>query len=470
MNLSFIDWFIIFSMVALMIWGVLYTKKLMQSVSDFLAAGRSAGRYVLSFASGMAQLGAISIIGLLEMNYIAGFTLRWWEYANAIVILIVTVSGWVVYRFRQTRALTLAQFFEMRYSKNFRIFAGSLSFIAGIINFGIFPAVGARFFVYFCGLPKYFYFLGIEISSFVLVMLILLAISLFFVFVGGQISVIITDYIQGLFVNIVFVLIVIYLLAVVDWQTIYEALIAAPADASLLNPFHTSKTEDFNFWYFFVGMIGIFYGKLSWQGHQGYYTSAATPHEAKMGEVLSNWRTIPQWSLFIFVVPIVAYTIMNHESFTGIFNVVQATLTGVEGKAIQSQLTVPLVLTQILPVGMMGAFAAIMLAAFISTHDTYLHSWAAIFIQDVYLPFTGKKLALCKTSTNIKDCNFRSCHFYFYVQSSFSAKRIYFSILRDYRRNIPWRLRSRYYWRTLLETWYNGCGMVCTYYRLSDCS
>jgi len=45
------------------------------------------------------------------------------------------------------------------------------------------------------------------------------------------------------------------------------------------------------------------------------------------------------------------------------------------------------VLTKLLPVGLMGAFAAVMLAAFISTHDTYLHSWGSIFIQDVVMPF-----------------------------------------------------------------------------------
>ena len=37
--------------------------------------------------------------------------------------------------------------------------------------------------------------------------------------------------------------------------------------------------------------------------------------------------------------------------------------------------------------------AAVMLAAFISTHDTYLHSWGSIFIQDVVLPFRKKPFA-----------------------------------------------------------------------------
>jgi SSS family solute:Na+ symporter len=41
---------------------------------------------------------------------------------------------------------------------------------------------------------------------------------------------------------------------------------------------------------------------------------------------------------------------------------------------------------------LLGGFFAVMLAAFISTHDTYLHSWGSIFIQDVILPFRKKEL------------------------------------------------------------------------------
>ena len=40
--------------------------------------------------------------------------------------MIVGISGWVIYRFRETCALTLAQFFEIRYSKKFRIFTGMM--------------------------------------------------------------------------------------------------------------------------------------------------------------------------------------------------------------------------------------------------------------------------------------------------------------------------------------------------------
>ncbi|NWF51336.1 MAG: sodium:solute symporter [Ignavibacteriaceae bacterium] len=390
MNLTLFDWLIVVVISSLMIGSVLITKKYMRSVSDFLAAGRTAGRYVISLSQGMAALGSITIVGMFEMNYVAGFNLRWWELTTAVIILGITVSGWVVYRFRETRALTMAQFFEIRYSRNFRIFAGLVAFLSGIINFGIFPAVSARFFIYYCGFPHYMNVAGIEVSTFAAIMFILLAFALFFVFTGGQIAVIVSDFLQGIFVNVVFIIIIIFLLLNFDWQTISAGVNSAPDNASLINPFKTSQTNDFNFWYFLIGMIGLIYGKLSWQGTQAYNSSAKSAHEAKMGEVLSNWRNIPQWGLFLVLVPVVAFVVMHNPFYSVQANNVNSILSTVDSEAIKSQLRVPLVLVEILPVGLVGAFCAVMVAAFIATHDTYLHSWGSILIQDVVMPFRNK--------------------------------------------------------------------------------
>lgn len=386
MNFAILDWVIVGAVVALMLLGAIVSRSYMRSVADFLAAGRTAGRYLLTVSQGVAMVGAISIVGFFEQNYVGGFPLTWWGLTTAVVVLVITMSGFVIYRFRQTRSLTLAEFFERRYSKSFRVFVGLLAFFAGIINFGIFPAVGARFFINFVGLPNSFGVLGFEISTFPLLMILMLSLALFFVFAGGQVAVIIADFIQGTFVNVVFVIITIYLLILVDWTQILQALAAAPENASLLNPFKTSQVEDFNFWFFLIGTVGVVYVVMSWQGPQAYNASAKNAHEAKMGQVLTNYRDIPR-ILFVLLVPIVAYTVLHHPDFAARAAYVNDMLSGAESETLRNQLRVPVVLTAILPVGLMGAFAAVMLAAFISTHDTYLHSWGSIFIQDVVLPF-----------------------------------------------------------------------------------
>jgi SSS family solute:Na+ symporter len=421
MNLSFIDWMIVIIVLGGMIYSVNLTKGLMKSVSDFLSAGRTAGRYVLSISSGVAGLGAISIVMFLEMGYVAGFSLSWWGLSQGIILLAITMSGWVIYRFRMTRSLTLAQFFEKRYSRKFRIFAGLVAFFAGLINFGIFPAVGAQFFINFCGLPDYF--LGVPMYP--LVMIVLLGIALYFVYTGGQIAVIIADFFQGVFVTIILFIITLYLLFSIGWDQVSDSLQNTPiklakeeiqvlkGDASFqllsieeqtlqtdeinvkyenssrINPFKTSHVEDFNFWYFLIGIIGVMYGALSWQGSQGYNSSAKNAHEAKMGVVLAGWRGIPQ-GMFMFLVPVLVYVLMNHPEYTHIADSVNASLASLSSDTLKGQMRAPFVLSEILPVGLIGAFAALMLAAFISTHDTYLHSWGSIFIQDVIMPFRKK--------------------------------------------------------------------------------
>jgi len=389
MNLTLIDWLIALSTIIILILGVRLSKKFVKSVVDFLSAGRSAGRYMITVSQGMAAIGAITIVGQWEINYVAGFVLRWWEFIMAVVLLAITVSGWVIYRFRQTRALTIAQFLEVRYSRNFRIFAGILAFISGLLNFGIFPAVSARFLIYFTGLPLSFNLLGIEIPTFPVLMAGFLMISLYFVFTGGQIAVIITEFIQGIFSNFTFLIIITFCLFFVNWDQIFEAVRSVPENASLINPYKTSEVPDFNFWYFLINVFGVIYVKLSWQGTQGFNSSAKSAHEAKMGEVLGNLRDIPRW-LFLIFIPVVAFTILHNGDFKSIADNVNGILSGVGNDAVQNQLRIPIVLSKILPVGVMGAFMAVMLMATIGTHNSYMHSWGSIFIQDIIMPFRKK--------------------------------------------------------------------------------
>ncbi len=123
------------------------------AVADFMAGGRAAGRYLICNAKGEAGSGVANTLSKFQPILISGFILSWWD-ISVPVSMIFAMFGFVVYRYRQTRAMTLGQFFEMRYSRNFRLFAGMLGFVAGILNYGIFPAVSSQFFVYFLDLPQ----------------------------------------------------------------------------------------------------------------------------------------------------------------------------------------------------------------------------------------------------------------------------------------------------------------------------
>jgi SSS family solute:Na+ symporter len=389
LNFAAADWVIVAVVYAILVAGMLFSKRYMRSVADFLAAGRTAGRYLISVSVAIAGVGAITIVGNLQMNFKAGFAMSWWGLSMSLVTLVIAVSGWVIYRFRSTRSLTLPEFFERRFSRKFRIASGMVCFLSGILNFAIFPSVGARFFIYFAGLPPEFDLLGASIETYPVLMFGLLATSLWFVFSGGQVSVIFTDFLQGLFANVVFIVIPVYLLFVVGWDQVHEVLSNQPKGESLINPFDTAHMTDFNFWYFLIGVFGVLLRGLGWQGEQAYNVSAKSAHEAKMGGVLSMWRNMPM-GLTMLLVPILAAVVMQHPDWSGTAGAVTDELATVEHEAIQTQLKTPLVLARLLPAGLMGMFAAMMLAAFISTHDTYLHSWGSIFIQDVVMPFRKK--------------------------------------------------------------------------------
>ncbi len=385
MNLGFLDWLIIAGFAGLVTGSALVSRPLMRGVADFLAAGRTAGRYVLTVSQGIAALGAITVVGMLEMNYVAGFQQTWWGFTTGVVVLVIAVTGWVIYRFRETRCLTLAEFFERRYNRRFRIFAGSLAYLSGVINFGIFPAVEARFFIYFVGIPEHVAVLGLSVPTFPLTVAVLLAASLAFVFVGGQVAVIISDFLQGLFVNAVFIIISVFLLNLMRWDRIVAALSTAPADASLLNPFHTGNVHDFNFWYFLIGIIGVVYSTMSWQGTQGYNASARSAHEARMANVLYAWRMIPQ-TLVLLVIPAAAYTVLHHPDFAANAAGAGTALASVGSETLRNQLRVPVVLSGLLPPGLIGAFTAVMMAASLTTLAAYMHSWGSILVQDVLAP------------------------------------------------------------------------------------
>ncbi len=205
--MSLVDWLIVIGFLIFTTAVAASTRKYTQSVTDFMSANRCAGRYLLGVARGIAGLGAITMVAQLEMYYEAGFTVAWWSMMAMPVWLIMSLSGWITYRFRQTRALTLAQFFETRYSRKFRIFAGLLAFAAGIINYGIFPSVIARFIMYYCGFPTTPAFWGIPLS-YAVIMFLVLAISVLYTCWGGQIAVMVTDFIPDIFCKVILLLLI----------------------------------------------------------------------------------------------------------------------------------------------------------------------------------------------------------------------------------------------------------------------
>lgn len=391
--MAMLDWAIVATLLLCLAGIALYTNRYVRSVADFLAANRLAGRYLVTLSDGVAGLGAISIVAIFQMIYHNGFAPLWWDIMFAPVMMLVTLSGFIVYRFRETRAMTMAQFFEMRYSRRFRVFTGILAVISGILNYGIFPGVTARFIICLTRIPTYSASVGPLQLDLTLgaVMAVLLGLALYFTFKGGQIAIIVTDFLQSQFMNIAFMIVLVALFWKFSWHEIVDTLKAHQDGTSMLNPFDQAELRHFTLTFFIIRIFNSIYGYLAWQGNQGYNCSAKSPHEAKMARVLSSWR-LAILGLVTMMLPVCAYVLMHGQQHVEAAAEIQQTLSGVTDEYLYKQMEIPLAIHKILPAGILGLLVAAVLAAAVSTDDTYLHSWGSIFVQDVIMPFRKKKM------------------------------------------------------------------------------
>ena len=397
-------------------------RKYMKTISDFLTGGRVAGRYVLAVASGEAALGIGYIITNFDITYNSGVAvLPFWGRLAGIVGIFMALSGYCVYRFRQTRAMTMGQFLEMRYNRKFRIYAAVLQSVAGLLSYGIFPAITARVLIYFCGLPRYFYIGSWRFSTFVVLLTLVLAGAVLIIMLAGQISIMVTDCIQGIISYPFFLAICVYLLIGFSWQTeVLPALADRPAGESFLNPYDAEKLRDFNIAYVLIGIFGTIMNKMSWSNTQGYNVAGATPHEQKLAGVLGNWRAGFS-GMMLVLLGISAYAYMNGNHYRSEAREVRAVLaakvseeiTGAEitisqaedaGQAVYEELSknnpadaqkfnatykqmlVPSAIKHFLPTGLLGALCVLMIFMALSCDTTTIHSWGSIIVQDVILP------------------------------------------------------------------------------------
>jgi len=453
--MHWIDWLIVLIPLIFVFVIAIKAQVYVKGVSDFLAAGRVAGRYVVAVSAGEASMGLISLVAMFEAYYNSGFAYTFWASVSTPLGILMLLSGYCIYRFRESRALTMGQFLEMRYNRSFRILAAFLQSISGVLNYAIFPAVGARFLIYFCDLPLNINLWGITFPTFGLVMALFLAIAVIIVCLGGQITIMVTDCIQGIISYPLYAIIVIYILSHFSWShDMAPTLLDRPPGESMVNPFDISRLRSFNIFFVLVGIFSNIFNRMSWSGTQGYNAAALNAHEQKMGAVLGTWRT--GFSVMMYVLLAIAgYTFLNNAKFSDKAQVCRQELaskvvadvvpndgttyksdihsyieTGIAGGAINAcldgeregeskevlrdnvyhilnskdkgaaqafvtifnQMRVPLALKHLLPVGITGIFCALCIFLLISTDTTYMHSWGSIIVQDLILPIRGKPI------------------------------------------------------------------------------
>ena len=452
--LSWLDYVVLIVPLAIVYGMAFYSRRYIRGVVDFLSTGRLCGRYVMSVASVATGLSITGVVAYVEVHYKTGFALGFWQSIILPVSVLMGLFGFFHYRYRQTKAMSVGQFLEMRYSRKFRIFAAALRSISEMLANMIMPAVAARFFIYILDLPEYFSVCGITFHTFGTLIFVSLVMAISIICVSGDLGITITDTIQGLFLYPLLVAFIIFCLVKFSWtEQIAPVMSDRVAGENFLNPYDMSKLRDFNFFYLALTVFGLFIHRGSWV--TGGASRARSPHEQKMAGLLGDWRGALNL-LFYVLIAVVILTVMNHVDFAKDSKVIRTELSSqvarqiaptpeirkdliaavesipahnhVIGKdqplsekknldtpyldaarkslskapdnqgsalfqqfrTLYHQMMLAVSMRHILPNGMLGLFILMMILAMVSTDDSRIYSAAGTIAQDVVLPLRKK--------------------------------------------------------------------------------
>ena len=453
--MHWIDWSIAIIPVLFVLGMAVYARKYVRGVTDFLAAGRVAGRYVISVGDMSAALSVVTLIALCESQYQCGMAIGFWGKLTVPVSIFLALTGYCVYRYRQTKCLSLGQFLEIRYNRSFRIIGAGIRTVADTMGNAIGPAVAARFFIYFVGLPVKIDFFGWQISTFALLMTGVISMALLVIWSGGRVSLLVTDAIQGLMSYPIFVIFTVFVLTEISWtQDVAPIMLDRVSGESFLNPMDVDSLRDFNLFMLVVSITSLILNRGSWIGNDTS-GSGRTPHEQKMAGILGAWRngfayvmlalmalfmiTVMQGSRFsdearnvrVALVDKVAeetvsdpavkqdiikkaasiptakhvigidkpYSQKHNPDIPYLDAVHQQLKDTPEGnttfqkfRTLYYQMMAPTLLRKKLPVGIMGLFLLLMVMLMLSTDDSRILNASSTLLQDVVMPFRQKPL------------------------------------------------------------------------------
>ena len=312
--MGWIDWLVVVIPVSFVLGMAFYSRKYIRGVADFLSAGRLCGRYVISVGDIANALSIIALVAYVEVHYKTGFALAFWSKIGVYMSVIMGLLGYCTYRFRETKAMSLGQFLEMRYNRKLRIFAASLRSLSEMLANMIMPAIAARFFIYFFDLPQTIQIGAISIPTFILLVVVCLTVAVTIICMGGTLALVITDAIQGMICFPLIAIFVIFILYQFSWfNEIVPVMMDRVQGESFLNPYDVSKMRDFNIFFVFVLILNRVIHRASWLGG-GATTAAKNPHEQKMAGMLGAWRSSIT-TIFYILIAVSIITLLNHRNW-----------------------------------------------------------------------------------------------------------------------------------------------------------
>jgi len=342
-------------------------KKYVGGISDYLVADRSMGFHLGLLSLMCTEIGMVTYVYYAEMGYRAGFVAFMVAFPTAIAFYILGRTGFIIRPLMEMKIMTIPEFFSKKFNSSIRLYIGALMAIGGILNFGVFPGVEAKFINIVTGISQ----------EYVLItMVVMLTVVLLYTLMGGMVSVILTNYLQYALLSLGMIFITVYGIIKIGWSNIVDAVITNYGEKGI-NPFYPSATESefgigFFIWQFLLWVSIL----VCWQAvSMRLFSSKNT----KTGQKIYSWSSL--MFLARAILPV----------FWGIMALAYL------GSTIEPLEALPLLIIKLVPKGVLGLIMAGLLAASMSTYSSYLLSWSSVVSQDLIGTtiklITGKELS-----------------------------------------------------------------------------
>ncbi len=412
-NFTWFDWVIVGVYLSGTVAIGLYVNRYIRSMSDYVVAGRSLRSFLAIATMVGTELGLVTVMYAAQKGFTGGFAAFHIGLAAGIVALIVGLTGFIVVPLREMGVMTIPEYYERRFGRGVRILGGLLLAGGGILNMGMFLFAGAIFLTGLTGMYG-------DPQAVKIVMTVLLSLVLIYTILGGMVSVVITDYIQFVVLSFGMLLACALAVAKLGWSNIVGTVAQVHREAGF-NPLDPEIFgPSYVIWMIFTA------GIVSCAVWQTAVMRACAAESTKVVKRLYVWSSIG--FMIRFMIPqflgicALVYLVQDDDGRRAFFQEKTVAESNVDegeeataetpGKETENSPDVdlrkfepvedkertlyamPVFLGQLLPIGLIGLVGAGMLAAFMSTHDSYLLCWSSVLVEDVVNPLCGYDLSV----------------------------------------------------------------------------
>jgi solute:Na+ symporter, SSS family len=388
-----LDWIVIAGYFAIIIGIVWWSSKKLKKTSDsYFLAGREMGWFIVGASIFASNIGSEHLVGLAASGTTDGVALAHYE-LHAWCLLVL---GWVMVPFyMRSKVFTMPEFLERRFSPSARTFLSFISLVAYVLT-KIAVGIFAGGIVFSVLLPE-INFLGM--NSFWVGSLIVIVITGLYTVIGGMEAVAYTEAIQTVILIVGSALVTVFGLQALGGWAELKAIVPAEmfnlwkplVPHGLTGTWAPVKTSTEMAWYFndnypWVGMlfcapiIGLWY----WCTDQYIVQRtliAPNEKEARRGSIAAAFFKLTP--VFIFIIPgIICYAL----AVSGKMPAIQHAILDANGHVMrdQAQQAFPLMVANVLPVGVRGIVTAGLLAALMSSLAGAFNASATLFTIDFY--------------------------------------------------------------------------------------